>query len=234
MAIIKHANPCGIAVGADVADAHAKAHACDPVSAYGGVVATNSTVTLALVEQLAGVFTEVLAAPGYEPAALELLQQKKNLRVLRVPAWRTGRSPRPARSAVACSCRRPTGSTRPATTRRPGSSSPGEAADEATLADLRVRLAGGAGREVQRDPARAGRRERRGRHGAGQPGRLLLAGGRPGRRRIERAARSRRPTRSSRSPTGRRSSSRPGVKAIVQPGGSIRDEEVIAAARTPE
>jgi phosphoribosylaminoimidazolecarboxamide formyltransferase/IMP cyclohydrolase len=85
VAVIKHANPCGIAVGTDVADAHAKAHACDPTSAFGGVIATNVTVSRAMVDQLAGVFTEVLAAPDFEPAALELLSTKKNLRVLRVP-----------------------------------------------------------------------------------------------------------------------------------------------------
>lgn len=82
VAIIKHANPCGIAVGADVADAHAKAHATDPVSAYGGVVAANRVVTRAAAEQIAPVFTEVVVAPGFEPDALEVLQAKKNLRLL--------------------------------------------------------------------------------------------------------------------------------------------------------
>ena len=86
VAIIKHANPCGIAVGADVAQAHARAHACDPVSAYGGVIATNAPVTLAMAEQIADVFTEVVAAPGFEPAALEVLGRKKNVRLLAVPA----------------------------------------------------------------------------------------------------------------------------------------------------
>ncbi|WP_159810882.1 bifunctional phosphoribosylaminoimidazolecarboxamide formyltransferase/IMP cyclohydrolase [Cellulomonas citrea] len=84
VAVVKHANPCGIAVGADVAQAHARAHACDPVSAYGGVIATNRTVTVAMAEQIAPVFTEVVAAPGYEPAALEILAKKKNLRLLQV------------------------------------------------------------------------------------------------------------------------------------------------------
>jgi len=84
VAIIKHANPCGIAIGADVADAHAKAHACDPVSAYGGVIAANGTVTAALAEQIAPVFTEVVVAPDFEPAALEILSKKKNIRLLKV------------------------------------------------------------------------------------------------------------------------------------------------------
>ena len=86
VAIIKHANPCGIAVGADIAEAHARAHACDPVSAYGGVIAANRPVTLAMAEQVRPVFTEVIVAPGYEPEALALLQVKKNLRILKVDA----------------------------------------------------------------------------------------------------------------------------------------------------
>jgi phosphoribosylaminoimidazolecarboxamide formyltransferase/IMP cyclohydrolase len=86
VAIIKHANPCGIAVGADVADAHRKAHACDPVSAFGGVIATNVPVSLAMAEQVAEIFTEVVVAPGYEAGAVEVLARRKNLRVLRCPA----------------------------------------------------------------------------------------------------------------------------------------------------
>jgi len=83
VAIIKHANPCGLAVSdTSIADAHKKAHACDPVSAYGGVIACNREVTLELAEQIAPIFTEVIIAPGYEPAALEKLQEKKNLRIL--------------------------------------------------------------------------------------------------------------------------------------------------------
>ncbi|WP_328606306.1 bifunctional phosphoribosylaminoimidazolecarboxamide formyltransferase/IMP cyclohydrolase [Amycolatopsis sp. NBC_00345] len=85
VAIIKHANPCGIAVGLDVAEAHRKAHACDPVSAYGGVIATNRPVTVEAAEQIAEVFTEVVLAPDFEPEALEVLQRKKNVRLLKLP-----------------------------------------------------------------------------------------------------------------------------------------------------
>ncbi|MFG1941824.1 bifunctional phosphoribosylaminoimidazolecarboxamide formyltransferase/IMP cyclohydrolase [Nonomuraea sp. NPDC048826] len=85
VAIIKHQNPCGIAVGADVAEAHRKAHACDPVSAYGGVIAVNGPVTGALAGQIAEVFTEVVVAPAFEPEALEILTRKKNLRLLVCP-----------------------------------------------------------------------------------------------------------------------------------------------------
>src|SRR5699024_7321780 len=70
VAIIKHANPCGIAVGEDIAQAHARAHATDPVSAYGGVIAANRPVTLALAESIKPIFTEVLAAPSFEADAL--------------------------------------------------------------------------------------------------------------------------------------------------------------------
>ncbi|MEV0979231.1 bifunctional phosphoribosylaminoimidazolecarboxamide formyltransferase/IMP cyclohydrolase [Streptomyces sp. NPDC049915] len=85
VAIIKHANPCGIAVGADVAEAHRKAHACDPVSAYGGVIAVNRPVSKEMAEQVAEIFTEVIVAPDYEDGALEALTKKKNIRVLRCP-----------------------------------------------------------------------------------------------------------------------------------------------------
>ncbi len=86
VAIIKHANPCGIAVGADVAEAHARAHACDPVSAFGGVIATNRAVSVEMAHQVAEVFTEVIVAPDYEPGAVEVLQGKKNIRILKVAA----------------------------------------------------------------------------------------------------------------------------------------------------
>ncbi|CAL9558118.1 bifunctional phosphoribosylaminoimidazolecarboxamide formyltransferase/IMP cyclohydrolase [Streptomyces griseomycini] len=85
VAIIKHANPCGIAVGADVAEAHRKAHACDPVSAYGGVIAVNRPVSREMAEQVAEIFTEVIVAPDYEEGAVEALTKKKNIRVLRCP-----------------------------------------------------------------------------------------------------------------------------------------------------
>jgi phosphoribosylaminoimidazolecarboxamide formyltransferase/IMP cyclohydrolase len=85
VAIMKHANPCGIALGADLAEAHRKANDCDPSSAFGGVIATNGIVSRALAEQVADIFTEVIVAPGFEPAALDLLAGRKNLRLLRCP-----------------------------------------------------------------------------------------------------------------------------------------------------
>src|SRR5690349_3822922 len=94
VAIIKHANPCGIAVAAPnaldpIASAHLRAHECDPVSAFGGVIAANRTVTLKMAENLRDIFTEVIVAPDFEPEALEVFKLKKNLRVLQLPAdWR--------------------------------------------------------------------------------------------------------------------------------------------------
>ena len=83
VAIIKHANPCGIASADDVATAHAKAHACDPVSAFGGVIAVNAEVTVAMAEQVADIFTEVIVAPSYADGAVEVLSRKPSIRILR-------------------------------------------------------------------------------------------------------------------------------------------------------
>jgi phosphoribosylaminoimidazolecarboxamide formyltransferase/IMP cyclohydrolase len=90
VAIIKHANPCGIAVAGPkapdaIASAHLRAHECDPVSAFGGVIAANRVVTLGMAETVSQIFTEVLVAPGFEPDAFELLSAKKNIRLLELP-----------------------------------------------------------------------------------------------------------------------------------------------------
>ncbi len=99
VAVIKHANPCGIAIGVDAgpaadedpaAAAHQRAHDCDPVSAFGGVIATNTTVTRAMAEQVAEVFTEVIAAPEFDDDALEILRRKQAIRILRVPDYGAG------------------------------------------------------------------------------------------------------------------------------------------------
>ena len=82
VAIIKHANPCGIATATDIADAYRKAHECDSVSAFGGVVAANREVSLAMASQLAEIFTEVVIAPSYEAGAIELLSKKPSIRIL--------------------------------------------------------------------------------------------------------------------------------------------------------
>ena len=83
VAIIKHANPCGIAISSvSVADAHRKAHECDPLSAFGGVIAANTTVSVEMADTVADIFTEVIIAPAYEEGAVDILARKKNIRVL--------------------------------------------------------------------------------------------------------------------------------------------------------
>ncbi|QCR19986.1 bifunctional phosphoribosylaminoimidazolecarboxamide formyltransferase/IMP cyclohydrolase [Agrococcus sp. SGAir0287] len=90
VAIIKHAQPCGVALAAagatdPIASAHERAHACDPVSAFGGVIAANRTVTAAMAQTVAGIFTEVVVAPDFEPEAIEILSAKAAIRLLRLP-----------------------------------------------------------------------------------------------------------------------------------------------------
>ncbi|MGY3517021.1 bifunctional phosphoribosylaminoimidazolecarboxamide formyltransferase/IMP cyclohydrolase [Micromonospora sp. PTRAS2] len=229
VAIIKHANPCGIAVGADVADAHRKAHACDPVSAYGGVIAVNRPVTAELARQVAEVFTEVLVAPGFDEDALELLRAKKNLRLLRAPAyaplpaeWRqvTGGMLVQTRDAVDADGDDPA-NWRLAT---------GEAADEATLRDLAfawraVRAVKSNAILLAKDGATVG-------VGMGQVNRVDSAQLAVTRAGAERAVGS---VCASDAffpfADGAQVLIAAGVKAIVQPGGSIRDEEVAAACK---
>jgi len=97
VAIIKHSNPCGIALGTDLAEAHRKANACDPASAFGGVIAANGVVTAEMADQVKDIFTEIVIAPGFEDAALDILSGSKNLRLLacappvrgsQAPEWR--------------------------------------------------------------------------------------------------------------------------------------------------
>ena len=204
VAIIKHANPCGIAVGADVAEAHRKAHACDPVSAFGGVIATNRPVSVEMAEQVAEIFTEVIVAPAYDDGAVEVLPGQEEHPDPGAPTPTpapAGRDPadlrRPADAAARPRRRR---------RRRPGDLDARHRRGGVGRGARRpgVRLAGLPRGEVQRDPARHGRRLGRRRHGPGQPGRLLQARRRRGRGSGPRA-RSPRPTRSSRSPTARRS-----------------------------
>jgi phosphoribosylaminoimidazolecarboxamide formyltransferase/IMP cyclohydrolase len=232
VAIIKHANPCGIAVGADVAEAHRKAHACDPLSAFGGVIATNVAVSVAMAEQVAEVFTEVVVAPGYDDGAVEVLARKKNIRVLRCePAARGGVEIRPVSGGLLMQQRDAVdavvddGGDDPEAWRLVA----GEAADERTLRDLA--FAWRACRAVKSnailladDGASVG-------VGMGQVNRVdsaRLAVDRAG----ERAAGS---VAASDAffpfPDGLQILLDAGVRAVVQPGGSVRDEEVVAAAR---
>ena len=92
VAVVKHANPCGLACDSDMAQAYRKAYEGDPVSAFGGIVGFNREVTAATAREMAPIFYEVVVAPGYEPEALELLRQKRNLRILAIPPGSSGQT----------------------------------------------------------------------------------------------------------------------------------------------
>jgi phosphoribosylaminoimidazolecarboxamide formyltransferase/IMP cyclohydrolase len=233
VAIIKHANPCGIAVGADVAQAHRRAHECDPVSAFGGVIATNVPVSVEMARQVAEVFTEVVVAPGYDEGAVEVLAAKKNIRLLEcAPASRGGVEMRPVSGGLLLQQRDAIDAT--VEGEGPGGDDPatwtlatGEAADEATLADLA--FAWRACRAVKsnaillaRDGASVG-------VGMGQVNRVdscRLAVERAGDRAAGAVAAS-----DAFFPfaDGPQILLDAGVRAIVQPGGSVRDAEVVEA-----
>ncbi|MCR5978490.1 bifunctional phosphoribosylaminoimidazolecarboxamide formyltransferase/IMP cyclohydrolase [Gordonia jinghuaiqii] len=227
VAIIKHANPCGIAVGADIAEAHRKAHACDPVSAYGGVIAANREITVEMAEQVAEIFTEVVVAPGFADGALSVLTRKKNIRVLvATPPAATGIETKPVSGGLLMQQR----DVLDADGDNPANWNlvAGPPADEQTLADLE--FAWRACRSVKSnaillasDGASVG-------VGMGQVNRVdsaHLAVQRAG----ERAAGS---VGASDAffpfPDGLQVLLSAGVKAVAQPGGSIRDKEVIEAA----
>ncbi|MEO3755054.1 bifunctional phosphoribosylaminoimidazolecarboxamide formyltransferase/IMP cyclohydrolase [Streptomyces sp. B6B3] len=229
VAIVKHTNPCGIAIGADVAEAHRKAHACDPLSAYGGVIAVNQPVSVALAEQVAEIFTEVIVAPGYEDGAVEVLARKKNIRVLRCAG-----APVAAReyrridggALVQTTDRLQAAGDDPASWRLAA----GEALSDAELAELA--FAWRACRAVKsnaillaRDGATVG-------VGMGQVNRVDSA-----RLAVQRAGEERARGAYAASdaffpfPDGLEVLAEAGVRAVAQPGGSVRDEAVIEAAR---
>ncbi|MFC0644735.1 bifunctional phosphoribosylaminoimidazolecarboxamide formyltransferase/IMP cyclohydrolase [Cellulomonas phragmiteti] len=231
VAVVKHANPCGIAVGADVADAHARAHACDPVSAFGGVIATNQRLTRAAAEQIAPVFTEVVVAPAFDDDALDLLAQKKNIRLLVVeapPASRTETRPVSGGLLVQAVDRLDAPGDDPAA----WTLAAGEPADDATLADLA--FAWRAVRAVKSNAILLADQGASVGVGMGQVNRVdscRLAVERANAGGVERA----------RGAVAASDAFFPfadglqvlldaGVRAVVQPGGSVRDEEVVAAA----
>nr|WP_237688392.1 bifunctional phosphoribosylaminoimidazolecarboxamide formyltransferase/IMP cyclohydrolase [Arthrobacter jiangjiafuii] len=241
VAVVKHANPCGVAVASadaadPIADAHAKAHACDPVSAFGGVIAANRTVTTGMAETVKDIFTEVVIAPDFEPGALEILTAKKNIRLLTLPEG-YGRNPAEFRQVsggmlIQKSDKMQAEGDSPETWTLVS----GPAADEATLADLAfawtaVRAAKSNAILLARDGASVG-------VGMGQVNRVDSC-----RLAVERANTLGAPdTDRARGAVAASDAFFPfadglqilidaGVKAVVQPGGSIRDQEVIEAAK---
>ena len=228
VAIIKHANPCGIAVGADVAEAHLRAHECDPVSAFGGVIAANQSVSLAMAEQVADVFTEVVVAPAYDDDALDVLTRRKSVRLLTVPSYELGLETRGLSGGLLMQS---ADRVRESGDFAAGwSLVAGERLGEAGLGDLEfcwracravksnaiVLAAGGATVGI----------------GMGQVNRLdsaRLAVARAGDRAAGSVAAS---DAFFPFPDGLRVLLDAGVRAVVQPGGSVRDDEVVNAART--
>jgi len=249
-AIIKHANPCGIAVGTEeggIAQAHRRAHACDPVSAFGGVIAVNRPVTLEMAETVKDIFTEVVVAPSFDDDALAVLTAKKNIRLLTVDfaaldaaaagdgAGRTETRP-VSGGLLAQSIDRVDAVVRDESGATTGGDDPaywtlacGEPADEATLADLAfawraVRAVKSNAILLARDGASVG-------IGMGQVNRVdscHLAVSRAGEERARGAV----AASDAFFPfaDGPQVLLDAGVAAIVQPGGSMRDAETIAAA----
>jgi phosphoribosylaminoimidazolecarboxamide formyltransferase/IMP cyclohydrolase len=229
VAIMKHSNPCGIAVGADLAGAHRKAHACDPVSAYGGVIAANGVVTAALAGQVAEILTDVLVAPGFEPEALGILTRRKNLRVLRCPP--PDRSPatewRPVSGGMLLQSADRIGE--PGDDPADWEHAAGPAADAATVTDLG--FAWRACRAVKSNAILLAAGGASVGIGMGQVNRVdsaRLAASRAGDRARGAVAAS-----DAYFPfaDGLQVLADAGVRAVAEPGGSIRDPEVIAAAR---
>ncbi|TRW82019.1 bifunctional phosphoribosylaminoimidazolecarboxamide formyltransferase/IMP cyclohydrolase [Mycolicibacterium sp. 018/SC-01/001] len=228
VAIIKHANPCGIAVSSvSVADAHRKAHECDPLSAFGGVIATNTEVSVEMAETVAGIFTEVIVAPAYEPGAVDVLRGKKNIRILVASEPQDGGTEFrqvsggllvQQRDAVDAAGDDPANWTL----------ATGTPADEAMLADLvfawrTCRAVKSNAIVIAKDGATVG-------VGMGQVNRVDAA-----RLAVERAGdRTQGAVASSDAffpfPDGLEVLTAAGVTAVVHPGGSVRDDEVTAAA----
>lgn len=229
VAIIKHANPCGIAIGGNVAEAHRKAHACDPLSAFGGVIAVNRPVTKEMAEQVAEIFTEVIVAPEYEDGALEALTKKKNIRVLRAhraPSNAVEVKQIDGGALLQVTDRLQADGDNPAN----WTLATGDALNPGELAELE--FAWKASRAVKsnaillaKDGASVG-------VGMGQVNRVDSA-----KLAVERAGAERAHGAYAASdaffpfPDGLEILTEAGVKAVVQPGGSVRDELVIEAAR---
>ncbi|MDO4240914.1 MAG: bifunctional phosphoribosylaminoimidazolecarboxamide formyltransferase/IMP cyclohydrolase [Microbacteriaceae bacterium] len=233
VAIIKHANPCGIAVapadeaddGAAIAAAHQLAHACDSLSAFGGVIAANREVGAEMAANVAEIFTEVLVAPGFTPEALAILTKKKNLRLLLLPAGFTPPQAEVRQVSGGFLVQESDRKFKPASE---WDLVAGSAADEATLRDLE--FAWTACRAVKsnaillaNDGASVG-------VGMGQVNRVdsaKLAVARAGERAAGSVAAS-----DAFFPfaDGLEVLLEAGVRAVVAPGGSVRDDEVIAAA----
>ena len=245
VAVIKHANPCGIAVGTDIAEAHRKAHECDPVSAFGGIIATNRPVTKAMADTVKDIFTEVVVAPAFDDDALAVLTEKKNIRLITCAAPTPGGlETRPVsggllvqqRDAIDAQIER--GEDDKPTQGYGDDASrwtlvAGEPADEATLADLQ--FAWRAVRAVKSNAILLAKGGASVGIGMGQVNRVdscHLAVNRAGADRAKGAV----AASDAFFPfaDGLQVLLDAGVRAVVAPGGSMRDDEVVEAARAAE
>ncbi|MCH8745994.1 MAG: bifunctional phosphoribosylaminoimidazolecarboxamide formyltransferase/IMP cyclohydrolase, partial [Chloroflexi bacterium] len=226
--VIKHANPCGLATNNDLAQAYQNAYQGDTVSAFGGIVGYNRTVTAAAAEAMGPVFYEVVVAPGYEPAALEILEKKRNLRILSVnPDQKNSNGSaydvRPITGGVLVqtpdTIEEDPSAWRTVTERVP---------TETELADLA--FAWKAAKHVKSNAIVFAKDQTLVGMGAGQPNRVVSV------HLSQRSAGAKAPGSVLASdaffpfPDNIELAAAAGITAIVQPGGSIRDEEVIAAA----
>jgi phosphoribosylaminoimidazolecarboxamide formyltransferase / IMP cyclohydrolase len=229
VAIIKHANPCGIAIGDDVAEAHRKAHDCDSLSAFGGVIAVNRPVSVAMAEQVAEIFTEVIVAPDYEAGAVEVLARKKNIRVLRcpgAPAARVEMKPIDGGALLQATDRLQADGDDPAN----WTLATGEPLSESGLRELS--FAWKASRAVKSNAILLAKGGASVGVGMGQVNRVDSA-----KLAVERAGEERARGAYAASdaffpfPDGLEILLNAGVRAVVQPGGSVRDEHAVEAAR---
>lgn len=230
VAIIKHANPCGIATAYDIATAHRKAHETDPVSAFGGVIAANRPVTEQMAQQVSEVFTEVIVAPTYEPKALNILMQKKNLRILVAAPIQPGPSVESNRVSGGLLMQLTDKIDAPGDAPASWTLACGEPADMATMADLEFAWRAVRGVKsnailIAKDTAAVG-------IGMGQVNRVdsaKLAVERAGEERVRGAVAS--SDAFFPFPDGLEVLLDAGIRTFVSPGGSVRDEEVLAVAK---
>jgi phosphoribosylaminoimidazolecarboxamide formyltransferase/IMP cyclohydrolase len=225
VAVVKHANPCGLASHEDQAEAYRRAYEGDSVSSFGGIVGCNRTVTTATASAMSPIFYEVVVAPGYEPEALDILKKKRNLRVLAVE--RIGNAPtydlRPISGGFLIqtldAVTEDSATWKTVTNRAPG---------EAELRDLA--FAWRAAKHIKSNAIVFAKDRTLVGMGAGQPNRVVSV------HLAQRTAgdKSRDSVLASDAffpfPDNVELAAEAGITAIVQPGGSIRDNEVIEAA----
>ena len=236
VAIIKHANPCGVAVADTLAEAHRAAHACDPLSAFGGVIAANREVTAEMAQTVSEIFTEVVIAPSFADEAAEILTKKKNIRLIQLAPGHRRDAIEYQQISGGMLLQASDSLTAEGDDPAAWDLAAGEAADEATLADLA--FAWRAVRAVKSNAILLAQHRATTGIGMGQVNRLdscRLAVQRANTLAGDGVERARGSVAASDAffpfADGLQSLITAGVTAVVQPGGSQRDGEVVAAAQ---